>query len=578
MSTNVDDQDEDEDFEHLDHKIMTTYERFVNDGNTSDNTGDDVSIHVDDGDELMDKQVQINKVNQRSGSFTVYNTDTTDDTKVYIDDPAGNPFAPKSTYESLKEAVSSVVENLIFRAVTVLLILLDFILVIIDLARNSCATIDNGLDITSHIIICFFFLEVSARIFCQGRQFFSSILDILDMAVVFISFIIDMVFIGIEADNSCQESDNVDYAKLVVIGRVVRIIRIARIVYLMVLQKRQVTRATRKIISQNKRRYRKDGFDLDLCYITERIIAMSFPSKGVMAFYRNPVREVARFFNTKHPNHYRIYNLCSERDYDETLFHNNVQRVLIDDHNVPTLSDMLEYTKDVRDWMAADKQNIIAVHCKGGKGRTGTMICIWLIDCGLFEEAEESLTYFGDRRTDLSVGKTFQGVETPSQSRYVGYYEKLKNDYDRQLPPKTYLKMTSVKIEAIAGVGNGDGSDLSMEIRANGLLIYSCQFGSNTNCQLIKYTDSDSIVVELQNSPRLEGDIKIMFHSTNPSLPKGYDKCPFYFWFNTAFIEDNRLYLTRQELDNPHKKKVAHIFREHFAVEVKFESVEAPAL
>jgi len=25
------------------------------------------------------------------------------------------------------------------------------------------------------------------------------------------------------------------------------------------------------------------------------------------------------------------------------------------------------------------------------------------------------LDYFGDRRTDLSVGKTFQGVETPSQ-------------------------------------------------------------------------------------------------------------------------------------------------------------------
>lgn len=28
---------------------------------------------------------------------------------------------------------------------------------------------------------------------------------------------------------------------------------------------------------------------------------------------------------------------------------------------------------------------------------------------------QESLDYFGDRRTDLSVGKTFQGVETPSQ-------------------------------------------------------------------------------------------------------------------------------------------------------------------
>ena len=28
---------------------------------------------------------------------------------------------------------------------------------------------------------------------------------------------------------------------------------------------------------------------------------------------------------------------------------------------------------------------------------------------------QESLGYFGDRRTDLSVGTKFQGVETPSQ-------------------------------------------------------------------------------------------------------------------------------------------------------------------
>lgn len=28
---------------------------------------------------------------------------------------------------------------------------------------------------------------------------------------------------------------------------------------------------------------------------------------------------------------------------------------------------------------------------------------------------QESLHYFGERRTDRKVGKTFQGVETPSQ-------------------------------------------------------------------------------------------------------------------------------------------------------------------
>ena len=57
----------------------------------------------------------------------------------------------------------------------------------------------------------------------------------------------------------------------------------------------------------------------------------------------------------------------------------------------------------------------MAIHCKGGKGRTGTMICILLIELGLFEDAANSLEYFGQRRTDKNVSEKFQGVETASQ-------------------------------------------------------------------------------------------------------------------------------------------------------------------
>ena len=40
------------------------------------------------------------------------------------------------------------------------------------------------------------------------------------------------------------------------------------------------------------------------------------------------------------------------------------------------------------------------------------MICVWLVEAGVFSSATESLDYFGNRRTDKNVSTKFQGVST----------------------------------------------------------------------------------------------------------------------------------------------------------------------
>ncbi|XP_012996276.2 phosphatidylinositol 3,4,5-trisphosphate 3-phosphatase TPTE2 [Cavia porcellus] len=409
----------------------------------------------------------------------------------------------------------------------------------------------------------FFLMDVLLQVYIQGKQhYFSNVLNVLNavltgviLLVDIICFFHDMMFVSL-------------FPRLTILFQVLRFVIVMRLFFL-AYQKRHLEKLTRWLVSENKRRYQKDGFDLDLTYITDRIIAMSFPSSGRRTLYRNPIKEVARFLDTKHPDHYQVYNLCSERAYDPKYFHYRVHRIKIDDHNVPTLKEMLLFSKEVDEWMAQDKDNVVAIHCKGGKGRTGTMVCVCLIASGLFLTAEESIQHFGERRTDKASGTKFQGIETPSQGRYVGYFEKMMTLYNWNLPPRKILTIKKIIIYSIHGVGKGNGSDLEVKIVTQQGTVFSC---SSTNYRVFHDIEADRVIINIFNCPTLYDDVKVKFLS--PKLPKHYDNCPFFFWFHTSLIEKNRLYLPRNQLDNLHKQRAWKIYGPKFAVEVYFDENE----
>ncbi|PON40796.1 Atypical dual specificity phosphatase, subfamily A [Parasponia andersonii] len=171
----------------------------------------------------------------------------------------------------------------------------------------------------------------------------------------------------------------------------------------------------RNLVSRQRRRMLVEGYDLDMSYITDRLLAMSFPAERMRAMYRNPLWQVKSVLDMRHHDHYRIYNLCIEENYNPSHFHGRVEAYPFDDNHVPPLHMIKLFCKDVSTWLSSDPKNIAVIHCMAGKGRTGLMVCAYLVYGGM--SAEDALQLYAHKRTTNN-----EGVSIPSQRRYVGYW------------------------------------------------------------------------------------------------------------------------------------------------------------
>ncbi len=178
----------------------------------------------------------------------------------------------------------------------------------------------------------------------------------------------------------------------------------------------------RKAVSGKKKRMIKEGFDLDMAYVTPKIIVHGFPAHGLEHMYRNPRYEIKRYMDKYHKDNYKMYNFCCEpgRGYHPDVFHGRVERYPFKDHNTPPLDTMFAFTQSAKKWLEEDDNHVVNMHCKAGKGRAGLMCCVLLVRTGSAPSAIEAMNLYDRERVTNNKGLT-----VTSQRKFVIFYEQL---------------------------------------------------------------------------------------------------------------------------------------------------------
>ncbi|KAI9018694.1 protein-tyrosine phosphatase-like protein [Phycomyces nitens] len=314
-------------------------------------------------------------------------------------------------------------------------------------------------------------------------------------------------------------------------------------------------------VSENRTRLidETSSTNLDLSYITPRIIAMGFPSEGFESLFRNSLGDVKRFLDSRHLGHYKVFNLRSEKLYNGTKFDAPVANFPFDDHQSPPFDMLLEFCTEASAWLEKDPENVVVVHCKAGKGRTGTMISALLLYLGEAKNAAQAIKHYGTKRT--LNGK---GVTMPSQLRYVRYFDQMLKT---PIITKRPLKIVSIIMNTIPShYRNNDYVVFS--IFHNGQEIYD---QDNRECIMIRYPDY--FLIKPRGIPTFSGDFKVVFYR---SSLLGFKETPIcHFWLHTAFIPTINtvpgIHLDKASIDKASKDTMCREFNPDFSIDIKFE-------
>lgn len=280
----------------------------------------------------------------------------------------------------------------------------------------------------------------------------------------------------------------------------------------------------------------EDGYELDLTYVTERIIAVSFPQDCFEETYLRNLRDVTRMLKSKHADNYLIINL-SERKQELTRMNPKTLDTGWPDLHAPPLDKICTICKAIENWLNADPLHVVVIHCRGGKGRIGVVISSFVHFTDVSASADQALDRFAMRKF---YDDKVSAVMTPSQKRYVWILSSLLSGSIKMNTSPLFLHY--IIIQGVPRYDSAGVCEPYLKVYQGMQVVYV------SGIYHIGAGHRDRVCIALEPAQLLKGDIMVKcFHKSSSSSDR---ELIFRVQFHTGAVQAYSTAFQKQELEN----------------------------
>uniref|UniRef100_A0A6Q2YMM3 Tensin 3 n=1 Tax=Esox lucius TaxID=8010 RepID=A0A6Q2YMM3_ESOLU len=275
----------------------------------------------------------------------------------------------------------------------------------------------------------------------------------------------------------------------------------------------------------------EEGYELDLTYVTERIIAVSFPRACTEEIYLHNLKDVTRMLKSKHADNYLIINL-SEKRHDLSKMNPKTLDTGWPDLHAPPLDKICTICKAMEGWLNAEPLHVVVIHC-----RVSTIYFNWL---NLSHSADQALDRFAMRKY---YDDKVSAMMTPSQKRYVWILNSLLSGSMKINASPLFLHCI-----ILHGIPNFNAAGVCRPY----LKVYQgMQAVYSSGVYHIGPGHRDRICISLEPAQLLKGDIMVKcYHKSDVTSER---EVIFRLQFHTGAIQGYNLMFEKEDMETANK-------------------------